>query len=161
MEYVYQTATESQAVTIEGDGEGFVVRIGERTYRVQREPSQPGEIAFSIENRHYRAYVASDGSQRWVAFDAHVIALTKVDPTQRRAIRQRAGTDNLTATMPGQVVKILAGPGDIVKRGQALIVLEAMKMELRLTAPHDGKVIRVLVRQGEIVERGQSLLEVA
>jgi len=161
IDYVYQIGIENQTVRIERDGEMYLVSIGEKKYRVQLERSQSGEIAFSIGNKHYRAYVASDGSRRWVAFDANVIALTKADLTQNRAVRHRSGTDSLNATMPGQVVKVLASEGEVIKRGQPLIVLEAMKMELRLTAPHDGRVIRLLVRPGDIVERGQRLLEVS
>jgi|SRR5579859_798418 len=161
MEYTFRLGTETQTVRIERDKDSFVVRIGDQTCRIKLDSTQSGEIAFSIGDRHRRAYIASDGQQRWVAFDANVLSITKVESGEKRAIRQRPGTDSLNATMPGQVVKLLASEGEIVKRGQALIVLEAMKMELRLTAPHDGKVTRVLVRQGEIVERGQRLLEVA
>ncbi len=164
MDYTYQVGTESEIVRIEREGDTFVASIGERTYRVQVERSQPGEIAFSIGDKHYRAYVASDGSQRWVAFDANVIALTKAEPAQKSDTHHRTGSaapGSLTATMPGQVVKILANEGEAVKRGQPLIVLEAMKMELRLTAPYDGRVTSVLVKQGEIVQRGQRLLEVS
>jgi biotin carboxyl carrier protein len=50
--------------------------------------------------------------------------------------------------------------GDAVKRGDTLVVLEAMKMEMRLTAPHDGVVKAVHCREGEVVERGRTLLEV-
>jgi biotin carboxyl carrier protein len=63
--------------------------------------------------------------------------------------------------MPGQVIAVPVAAGDAVSRGQTLIVLEAMKMELRVAAPHDGTVEKVLVSVGEVVERGQPLAEVA
>ncbi|MCB9457792.1 MAG: biotin/lipoyl-binding protein [Anaerolineaceae bacterium] len=63
--------------------------------------------------------------------------------------------------MPGQVVNVLVAVGDSVTRGQTLVVLEAMKMEIRVAAPGDGTVRRLLVAQGDVVERGQLLLEVA
>ncbi|MBL8165981.1 MAG: acetyl-CoA carboxylase biotin carboxyl carrier protein subunit, partial [Anaerolineae bacterium] len=47
-----------------------------------------------------------------------------------------------------------------VTRGQALVVLEAMKMEIRASAPGDGRVKRLLVKAGDVVERGQPLLEI-
>jgi biotin carboxyl carrier protein len=50
--------------------------------------------------------------------------------------------------------------GDAVKRGDTLVVLEAMKMEMRLTAPHDGVVKAVHCREGEVVERGKVVVEV-
>jgi biotin carboxyl carrier protein len=48
-----------------------------------------------------------------------------------------------------------------VQRGQALIVLEAMKMEIKIAAPHDGHVTKVLVAQGQVVDRDQSLVEIS
>jgi methylmalonyl-CoA carboxyltransferase 1.3S subunit len=50
--------------------------------------------------------------------------------------------------------------GDTVERGQTLVILEAMKMELRVTAPEAGRVKRLLVQMGDVVERGQALVEI-
>jgi biotin carboxyl carrier protein len=61
--------------------------------------------------------------------------------------------------MPGQVSKVLVGEGDSVQRGQPLIVLEAMKMEIKIAASHDGRVVKVLVKSGQVVDRGQTLIE--
>lgn len=62
--------------------------------------------------------------------------------------------------MPGQVLRILVSEGQHVKTGDALIALEAMKMEQTIKATMDGIVERVLVRQGEIVAPGQKLVEI-
>jgi biotin carboxyl carrier protein len=48
-----------------------------------------------------------------------------------------------------------------VARGDTLVVLEAMKMEIRVTAPHEGRVSRLLCAPGDVVERGQPLVELA
>ncbi len=73
----------------------------------------------------------------------------------------RAGGDTLEAAMPGQVRAVLVNVGDTVEKGQALALLEAMKMEIKVAAPHAGKVVKVLVTMGEVVERGQQLFEIA
>jgi biotin carboxyl carrier protein len=61
--------------------------------------------------------------------------------------------------MPGQVVDVLVAEGETVTRGQTLVILEAMKMEIRAAAPADGRVKRLLVGKGDVVERGQHLVE--
>ncbi len=61
--------------------------------------------------------------------------------------------------MPGQVTKVLVKAGDNVRRGQALMVLEAVKMEIKITAPWGGRLVKVLVQQGQVVDRGQGLIE--
>src|ERR1041385_1125077 len=160
MEYRYQSGDEVKTVRIERDGEGYIVTVGEKTYRVAVQRSTPDTLAFSMDGQHYRATVAADTQQRYVAFDANVFTFTKADSAQPR--RTSAAEDgNLTATMPGQVVKILVAEGDSVKRGQALVVIEAMKMEMRIAAPADGQVAKLLVSVGQIVERGQRLLELS
>jgi biotin carboxyl carrier protein len=67
----------------------------------------------------------------------------------------------LEAAMPGLVRRVLVREGDSVERGQALVMLEAMKMEIRVSAPHAGKVVKVLVSPGETVDRGRRLIELA
>ena len=61
--------------------------------------------------------------------------------------------------MPGQVRELLVTAGETVTRGQTLLLLEAMKMEIRITAPSDGRVKRLLVAAGDVVDRGQRLVE--
>ncbi|MDO9094883.1 MAG: acetyl/propionyl/methylcrotonyl-CoA carboxylase subunit alpha [Rubrivivax sp.] len=64
----------------------------------------------------------------------------------------------LTAPMPGKVVSFLAKAGDRVQRGQALAVMEAMKMEHTISAPHDGVVEELLYGVGDQVAEGGELL---
>ena len=65
----------------------------------------------------------------------------------------------MIAPIPGRVASLLVQPGDTVKRGQVLLILEAMKMELPLTAAADGTVSRVRCAAGEMVEEGVELVE--
>nr|WP_256365385.1 biotin/lipoyl-containing protein [Campylobacter hyointestinalis] len=61
--------------------------------------------------------------------------------------------------MPAGVFKILVKVGDTVGKGQTLIILEAMKMEIPIESPNAGVVSEILVSQGETVEDGQVLLK--
>lgn len=72
-----------------------------------------------------------------------------------------AGSGELRAAMPGKVVKVLCKVGDVVKVGQGLLVIEAMKMENELRAAVAGKVTAVGVREGQTVESGQPLVSLA
>ncbi len=65
--------------------------------------------------------------------------------------------EDVTATLPGTVFKILANVGDSVKKDQVVIILEAMKMEIEIVAPKDGTIKSINVSQGESVENGQLL----
>ena len=64
----------------------------------------------------------------------------------------------LNAPMPGKVVEVKIKKGSSVKKGDTLIILEAMKMEHKVSAPANGKISKVLISQGDQVENGQTLI---
>lgn len=78
---------------------------------------------------------------------------------RRGGRRGRHAEHSLSAPMPGVVLKISVKPGDVVRRGAALLVLEAMKMEHQISAPHDGRVGVIHCREGELVQPGVDLIE--
>ncbi len=65
---------------------------------------------------------------------------------------------NLSAPMPGTVVKVLVNKGDTVKQGDALLILEAMKMEHTIDAPNDGVVMDIYFAAGDLVSEGNELI---
>ena len=69
-----------------------------------------------------------------------------------------ARTGSLAAPMPGKVVQVMSRPGEAVKKGQALLILEAMKMEHTITAPADGVVKEIHFTAGEQVVEGAQLV---
>lgn len=68
-----------------------------------------------------------------------------------------AGGEQVTAPMPGTILAVNVAVGDSVKRGQVLMILEAMKMENEIMAPCDGAVTSVAVTKGASVESGTLL----
>ena len=78
-------------------------------------------------------------------------------PYRKKIARKSSGPVDIRANMPGKIVKILVKIGDDVKAGQALLVLEAMKMENELLSPQDGKISAIHVQSGQSVENGQKL----
>jgi biotin carboxyl carrier protein len=62
--------------------------------------------------------------------------------------------------MPGQVRAVNVEEGALVTKGQTLLLLEAMKMEIRIQSPQNGVVRKLLVQQGQTVEREQMLIEI-
>lgn len=69
-----------------------------------------------------------------------------------------AGSENVTCPMPGTIVSVGVQAGQNVKKGDVLLVLEAMKMENEIMAPHDAVVAAVLVNKGDSVETGTPLV---
>lgn len=84
-----------------------------------------------------------------------------VDP-RRKALKLGVGAAGglVSTQMPGRVVRVLVKAGDVVKKGQPLIVVEAMKMENELKSPVDGTVGEVYAHEGQTVESGAKLVRV-
>ena len=68
-----------------------------------------------------------------------------------------AGGESITSPMPGNILSVNISAGDTVKKGQVLMILEAMKMENEIMSPCDGKVVSVSVSKGAAVESGTLL----
>jgi len=103
-----------------------------------------------------RAWAVARGDTRWVFLDGQVFEL---EVQHRGARRRSAQQGSLAAPMPATVVRVLAAPGQAVKGGDTLIVLEAMKMELPVRAAADGVVKSVSCRVGQLVQLGVPVVE--
>jgi biotin carboxyl carrier protein len=163
MEYRFENQDETHVVRLELAAGGYAVTVRGETQVVEAAMRPGGELELVWEDgKRTRAWVAAEGERRWVALDpaprGGAVVLTMAKSRRRRGAATRAST--LEAQMPGVVRKVLVGPGERVERGQVLVLMEAMKMEIRVTAPEAGTVRRVAVREGESVQRGQGLVEV-
>jgi len=127
----------------------------------------PGVYSVLIGGRSYEARVTSRPglSPREVLY---VVALGsreyEVEVRDPRAWSRRAGSGagegprEITAPMPGRIVKVLVTEGQQVSQGQGVMVIEAMKMQNELHAPRAGKVGRIYAAEGSGVEAGAKLL---
>ena len=84
-------------------------------------------------------------------------AAPKAAPAPAAAPDGAAGAVAVTAPMPGKILGVKASAGQAVKRGQVLLILEAMKMENEIVAPQDGTVATINVAVGDSVEPGATL----
>jgi biotin carboxyl carrier protein len=116
-----------------------------------------GEFLVRVGGATTRVLVAGPADAPWVWHDGIAYRPAVADPSDR-APRPREASGDLSAPMPATVRAIHVEAGDAVTRGQTLVVLEAMKMELPLRAPADGVVADVACRVGELVQPGVPLV---
>jgi len=81
-------------------------------------------------------------------------------PAPAPAAAPVAGGQSVDAPMPGNIISVNVKPGQAVKKGDVLLILEAMKMENEIMAPVDGTVGAVNVAAGQTVQSGQQLLTI-
>ena len=95
--------------------------------------------------------------------EARYMATHKEEQTQQTVEVQKEEPITgkvVEAPMPGNIFKILVKPGDVVSKGQNVLVLEAMKMENNITSDYAGKVKRILTQEGKSVTAGAKLIEI-
>ncbi len=119
----------------------------------------PGVYQVEVDGRTETLYVAGPAHDRWVFWDGRVFRGDFRQDRAHRPAERTSGHRALTAPMPATVVRIHVKPGDAVTKGQILMLLEAMKMELPIRAPGDGVVSAVHGREGQLVDADAVLLE--
>ena len=124
-------------------------RIADGAYRVE------------YEGRSEIVYVAGSPHDRWAFWSGHVFRGEDSGSSPRTPHGRARGAQSLTAPMPATVIKVLVTPGSTVRKGDTVILLEAMKMELQIRAPADATVAAVHCREGEIVQPDTTLVELA
>jgi biotin carboxyl carrier protein len=149
------------SVEIQREGELCRFRMGEsQVCEALVREAEPGVYSVLLEGRSFEARVeaAQDGWSVVIGGRRYEIGVT--DPRRWSRNSGTAGTQgrqNIAAPMPGKVVRVLVAPGDSVKAGQGLVVVEAMKMQNEMKAQRAGKVISVAVREGSTVGAGEVL----
>ena len=119
----------------------------------------PGTFRIDVDGRLETVYAAGPPGDRWAFWNGQLFhqeaasAATSAAPTGGRSAPMA-----LVAPMPATVVRILVTASSRVRKGDTLIVLEAMKMELPMRAESDGTVKAIHCREGELVGADQTLL---
>ena len=131
--------------------------VAGRRHRVVIGPAEGERLQIELDAETYFARVVRLGERISAVVPQGRFELELVDPFHYEP-PEALPDARLTALMPGRVVKTLAKAGDAVRKGQALMILEAMKMEHTIVSPRDGVVERVAFAENELVPADAVLL---
>lgn len=142
---------------IQQEGEFCRFRYGAEQERLASvRDVEPNVYSIILDGRTYEAKVEGDT----VNVSGHRFSVDIIDPrrwTRKSAGEGREGRAEISALMPGKVVRLLVEPGDLVAAGQGMVVVEAMKMQNEIKAPKAGRVASLAVREGASVNAGEIL----
>ncbi len=152
----------SYEITFEGDqmfldGKPFswdISKIGDRQFHIIRD-----SISYNVE------ILEETGQETTIRVNDHIIQVQTKDKMD--LLLERLGMDkaldevinDVKAPMPGLILKVEVEDGQEVKKGDPLMILEAMKMENVIKAAGEGKVLSVKVKEGDTVEKNQVLIQ--
>ena len=143
------------------------IEAGRKTRRVKIYEKGPNGDArsISIDNKILSVQVRrrSDGFPYKVMLNgtAYPVEIEKVESTRYKPpVAERKVGGKVYANLPGQIRKVMVSPGDEVRKGQPLLILEAMKMENEVAAPCDGIIEGISVAPNQLVTKGESLIDI-
>ena len=160
----YLTTIGDRIYTIDVNQDGEVVIDGQRRALDLRPVDDAGLFSMLLDNRSLEVLIEEDEGE-YRALINGVLYHVRVDDERAKRLAEAAGAFaptsgevNIKSPMPGLIVAVVVNEGDVVKKGQVVVVLESMKMENELKAPRDGTVSSVKVQPRETVEQNQVLL---
>ncbi|GMQ75763.1 MAG: acetyl/propionyl/methylcrotonyl-CoA carboxylase subunit alpha [Gammaproteobacteria bacterium] len=146
-------------VPVRYEEDGFVLTLATGNVAARGRLLDDGELRATIGTRRLHVDVVRDGNELDVFFPGQHLRARCQDRDQP-GVREDAGSGLLVAPMPGRVISVLVDRDANVEKGQALMIIEAMKMEHTIHAPVDGTVTAVSFAEGDLVEEGAELLAV-
>jgi biotin carboxyl carrier protein len=137
------------------EGDRWRAVVGGRSMEVEAHALPGGGIRIALDGAAVTAHAAADAA----GVQVRVGGQTWLLPLDRggRSADAHGGDGAIVAPMTGTVLKVLVAAGDDARRGEPLVVLNAMKMEHKLAAPFAGRVTALRCREGDIVEQGTIL----
>jgi 3-methylcrotonyl-CoA carboxylase alpha subunit len=145
-------------------GNQYVFEIEGQKYQAELKENVDNRLSFFLKDKFYLTYISEDSrSNAFLSFEGHIFSLLRKDILikDNSVFRMEdfvADTNNITSPMPGKVIKVNVMVGDEVKKGDVLIIIEAMKMENRIFATKDCKIQKIGVKAGDMVETTTSLI---
>jgi 3-methylcrotonyl-CoA carboxylase alpha subunit len=138
-------------------GDGYLLELpGGGRMAASAQPAGDGMIGVQLDGRHSRATVVRGAGELTVFAGA---SRYRLECEKAAAIEEEDPSGRLVSPLPGSVVQVLVDKGQTVSKGQALMIIEAMKMEHTVSAPRRGTVKQIYFRKGEQVAEGAQLLE--
>ncbi len=168
MDYKIKCDTEDFRISMPNNADLMqeqTLKIGKNSYKTKIiTKNEKNEISrVLINNKLYAVKIKknADGSPYKIFINGreHDIQVEQIASTRFKPQKQKFD-GNIFSSLPGQITKIFVETGKSVKKGDILLILEAMKMQNEVTAPSDGKIGQLLVQEGESVAKNQLIVKI-
>lgn len=162
MEFEFIVGDQEKKLSVEETDGLWLVKLDGETIEAEVLPIAPFTFWINTCGKSFVAYAAENEGKTYVFVAGHQYCMAKPTPNTKRKsdIGGELKTEEIVgAPMPGVIVKVCVGEGDIVKSGQAVVVVESMKMENNIRAGGEARVKRVHVKAGDSVNFGSPLVE--
>lgn len=150
--------TRSSVAVRASDGINKTVEIDGNTHEAALRALGGGDYLLTLNGAVHRVWLARQGDTVFIHADGRAWKAEALDPLREASDAAGASSDTVRATMPGTVVSVSCKAGDRVKKGDALLVIESMKLQTTIAAPRDGIVEACHVEAGGSFEKDVTLV---
>ena len=139
------------------EGDSIIIQISGKDFSFSNTSVENGKIFFDLNGSKEHLYVGSHDQQTFCDLDGKYFNIKRREKSFSKSdVESDAG---LVSPMPGKIIKINFSAGDMVNKGDPIVVMEAMKMEHTLIAGKDGELLAINCAEGDLVEGGVTLVE--
>ena len=161
MHHAFKLEDAEYSVELSRARQGYRLHLHGSEIPIDLVSNEDGSAWLHVAGQRERVWIAQRGDEVWVHLRGEAHCLRYEHPLQRLAQAQAGGGDVIAAPMPGSIVAIHVEPGATVSTGQALLVMESMKMETTISAPANGVVEAVHFAVGQTFDRDAVLVSMA
>jgi biotin carboxyl carrier protein len=159
MHHAFRLRNDEYNVELSRSRDAYRLHWGEEVLEVKLAKAADGRCWLAVGDRRVEVVVAARGDDVFVHMDGEAYHLRYRHPLDRLAEQNQDSTEDIIrAEMPGTLVAAHIAPGDAVTQGQALLVMESMKMETTIVASRDGVIAAVYVYKGQTFARDALLV---
>jgi biotin carboxyl carrier protein len=159
MHYQLSYLNKQHDIDVREEKDEFVITIGQDVYRFKDCIVEGCQVSYRFEGGVRRMYFAQDSDKYYLAVDGEYYTFGKAKGSVHGPAETTAEKNSVVSSMPGLLVKMPVKVGEVVKAGDTLAIVEAMKMQNELRAPRDGVVKQVNFTEGEQVDAFQPIVE--
>ena len=146
-------------VSVERRKNQYFITYDNTEYEVEADEIKPGYLKIKLGDRVIKCVITKGDKDKFVFVEGDVFKVRNIELTGAKKTKKKE-KGNLNSPISGKVVSIKVKDGDKVKKGDVLMIIEAMKMEYLIRAPYNGKVKKVNFKENNQIEIGQKTLEI-
>lgn len=145
-------------ISVERRDDQYFIVYDNNEYTVSATELKPGYLKITLGDRIIKGIVSEGEQSRFLFIDGNVFKVKKIELTGKKKATKKAG--DLNSPISGTVVEIKVKKGMSVKKGDVIMVIEAMKMEYLIRAPYPGKIDNICFKEKDQIEIGQQTAEI-
>lgn len=154
----YEHNAHIYAVTVERRKNQFFITFDNNEYTVEANELKTGQLSIQLGDRLIKAVISGADDNKFVFIEGNVFRVKRIELTGRKQTEKKEG--DLNSPISGTVVSVKVKEGKTVKKGDVLLIIEAMKMEYLIRAPYQGVVKKMHFKEKDQIEIGALTAEI-